>query len=134
MDDQRMRRALTALLRETKHDKFRVLRDTAFGCWDYVQVAQRVLRREPLLQRLQFLQRHLDELDVEGIMPIYEKHREMLQTHDLDAWQRVIRQFKERAWPWPHNPSTPDVGSTAVTLRLFPGIKDYRIGGSTTHF
>lgn len=93
MKNDRMKRALQALAQEPQHDKFNASypRDSDRQL-DPIQVSLAVLQKEPVLPRLAYLQRRLDALDVEGILPLYEKHKvESWPVHDIELWKQVVR-------------------------------------------
>lgn len=93
MQRDRMERALQALAQEPQHDKFNASYCSSVSeqQLDPVQVALAVLHKETILPKLASLQRHLDALDVEGIMPLYEKHKdEPWPVHDIELWKEVV--------------------------------------------
>lgn len=60
-----------------------------------VDLLTQILLDDPILQILKRLQRSLDEYDVEGIYPLYQKHGQQ-PTHDIDHWKRIVQHFLKR--------------------------------------
>ncbi|KAL0082063.1 inositol-pentakisphosphate 2-kinase [Phycomyces blakesleeanus] len=60
------------------------------------ELVQKVLDEEVVLNRLKLLQKHCDELDVEGIIKIYEKYSQMDLELDLEGWIGVTSNLLKR--------------------------------------
>ncbi|KAI7853628.1 inositol-pentakisphosphate 2-kinase [Circinella umbellata] len=112
MNPSRMKRALKALENEPMHDKLHINHYYPHDnnshnyssklpmATDILDIITLILYQEPLLPRLKMLQRDLDQLNIEGIFPIYKKLLEQdqieLPMYDIDIWQQVVQEFKER--------------------------------------
>ena len=121
MDPSRMKRALYALEHEPLHDKLRISRhyhhaNNSNGdnnnnynsnllpmTTDILDITTLILYQETLLPRLKMLQRDLDQLNIEGIFPIYKKlleqDKQELPMYDIDVWRHVVQGFKQRNNP-----------------------------------
>lgn len=122
MDRSRMKRALNALEHEPLHDKLRISRhyhhandnndhdnNNSYNSnllpmtTDILDIATLILYQEPLLPRLKMLQKDLDQLNIEGIFPIYKKllkkDKQELPMYDIDMWRHVVHAFKQRNKP-----------------------------------
>ncbi|CAO3599658.1 unnamed protein product [Absidia cylindrospora] len=60
-----------------------------------VDVLVKILTEDPILKTLKRLQQSLDEYDVEGIYPLYQKHGQQ-PTHDINHWKYIVEQFMGR--------------------------------------
>lgn len=67
------------------------------GSWvdKVADLLTQILLDDPILQILKRLQRSLDEYDVEGIYPLYEKHGHQ-PTHDIEHWKRIVQRYLNR--------------------------------------
>jgi inositol-pentakisphosphate 2-kinase len=61
---------------------------------DIRHILKEIILKDPILSIIQKLQRQLDELDVEGIFPIYEKHK-LIKNIDIEQWVKVIDNFEK---------------------------------------
>ncbi|KAI9276893.1 inositol-pentakisphosphate 2-kinase [Phascolomyces articulosus] len=104
MDLPRMRRALNALERESLHDKMRIMQNhtnnnALANTSTLLNLVAHILYQESLLPRLKKLQKELDQLNIEGIFPIYNKlvqQQTSFPLYDMDRWRKVIHCFHER--------------------------------------
>ncbi|KAI8139979.1 inositol-pentakisphosphate 2-kinase [Fennellomyces sp. T-0311] len=93
MDPVRMKRALQALKSEPIHSKMSIHGNHPH----VVDLITAILLREPLLPLLRNLQRDLDQLNIEGILPMYSKlNGSSLPAYDIDRWRSVVERFKTR--------------------------------------
>ncbi|ORZ09183.1 inositol-pentakisphosphate 2-kinase [Absidia repens] len=60
-----------------------------------VDVLVKILTEDPILKILKRLQQSLDEYDVEGIYPLYQKYGQQ-PTHDINHWKYIVEQFMGR--------------------------------------
>ncbi|CAO3685970.1 unnamed protein product [Rhizopus stolonifer] len=58
---------------------------------DIEYVLGEILVRDSILKRLQTLQKKLDRLDVEGIMPLYDKYQPC--KSDIAIWEKTVENY-----------------------------------------
>lgn len=96
-DRARVQRALRVLLHD--HSMKKTLNVEGVDNLDIAEeILENILVKDPILRRLQQLQASLDELDVEGVYPLYlQQQKESLVTNDIEVWKRVISKFQTRS-------------------------------------
>ncbi|KAI9313843.1 inositol-pentakisphosphate 2-kinase [Dichotomocladium elegans] len=100
-DPERMEMAIIALEHESAiHGVFKIFHGNQNISQQLrVAVIKQVLLQEPLLARLQSLQRRLDMLDIEGIYPIYIKHQSEGTLPPIDTiqpWVEAVNAIETR--------------------------------------
>ncbi|KAG0163773.1 hypothetical protein DFQ28_009296 [Apophysomyces sp. BC1034] len=124
LNPARMRRALRALILQPNQQKLRIFlnghnlpldelenHDCPLHMLFFQQQPSRlidhvidlsleILLREPILTRLKHIQSRLDELDIEGMFPIYQACNQP-DTHDIRFWQDAVQRFQERVQAQP---------------------------------
>ncbi|KAI9472388.1 MAG: inositol-pentakisphosphate 2-kinase [Benjaminiella poitrasii] len=62
------------------------------------EILEKILLKDPILSRLKALQTSLDELDVEGILPLYNclSLSGALETQDIRIWEDVVSNYLQR--------------------------------------
>jgi inositol-pentakisphosphate 2-kinase len=94
-DRSRVKTALDALL-TTPRNNFRVVMNEPFTHEALVALLTEILVSDPILPKLVKLQSSLDELDVETIWPMYEKHKDKLENLSLDDWVQAVSHFQSQ--------------------------------------
>lgn len=95
-DRARVRGALRVLLQEPSMKK--TLKVEGADNLDIAEeILENILIEDPILRKLKQLQASLDELDVEGVYPLYlQQQKEPLVTNDIEVWKQVISKFQAR--------------------------------------
>jgi inositol-pentakisphosphate 2-kinase len=94
-DRNRVKKALRELV-TTPRNNFRVCMNEPFTAEALQTLLAEIIITDPILPHLANLQKSLDELDVEQIWPMYEKHKDQLQGLTLSDWVRAVDNFKSK--------------------------------------
>ncbi|KAG0800290.1 hypothetical protein G6F22_002380 [Rhizopus arrhizus] len=60
-------------------------------------ILEMIIIQDPILTKLQTLQRQLDSLDIEDIMSIYGKYSHQLQEPDIATWEKTVKYYETRS-------------------------------------
>ncbi|KAL4208957.1 Inositol-pentakisphosphate 2-kinase [Rhizopus azygosporus] len=94
-DETRVTKAIEVLTTCKSLTKtLKISSDLCLNMDDIKHVLKEIILKDPILSRIQKLQRQLDELDIEGIFPIYEKHKP-IKNIDIEQWVKVIDNFEK---------------------------------------
>lgn len=97
-DRERVRKALHVLLYEPSMRKTLKLEGTN-DLTTAEEILENILIEDPILGILKRLQASLDEIDVEGVHPLYlQQEKEALVTNDIEVWKQVISDFQARSF------------------------------------
>ncbi|KAI7905572.1 inositol-pentakisphosphate 2-kinase [Cokeromyces recurvatus] len=58
------------------------------------EILEHILLEDPILRKLKRLQSTLDELDIEGILPLYNQLDTSLETQDIEIWEDVLANYE----------------------------------------
>lgn len=59
-------------------------------------LSETIISERSLFDRLKYLQRTLDELDIEGIYKLYQQQKSHLSDPTIEEWKFVVEKYKQR--------------------------------------
>lgn len=94
-DRNRVKTALNALITAPRNN-FRVIMNEPFTHEALVALLTEILVSDSILPNLVKLQSSLDELDVEAIWPMYEKHKDQLHNLTINDWVQAVQNYQNQ--------------------------------------